>query len=455
MTWRFSNRNQGVPRDFFDGGSATDPRTKWTMRRDSDANRAETLLAMGEPFWTTDDDAEVLGLKLWVGDGVTLGGIAVAGGADDKKVKVSSADTTAEFLETKLVAGSNLTITKGNTGANEILTLAASAPGVDITGTDNRVVRMHGTDDIQDSGVTLDDDDDLSGVNSISGSLDATSYSTWADVTAYVVDDKRVSIDGQLGKYNCILNHTSDIDRDSPGIGYDWQTYWVALDEVLEIRGPVQALDGMSFNNKQLRGVSGMRWEHHDGAGGYIHMTCPEVTETQVWTLPALLPDQAGVCLMAVGLAGSQVELDWSLPILVDIFAVGTSGQYLITNDAEDNYEWVDRPYDLRAWIPGSPTDAQVVDNFVAARPITFAAAFAGSYAKATTASTGDVSFTVKKNGSNVGTIRFNASATGTFTLAGGMTLAAGDVVSIVAPATADATLADIYWTLIATLPAA
>ena len=39
-------------------------------------------------------------------------------GGEDKKVQVSSTDTTTNYLENKLADGSNVTITKVNPGAN-------------------------------------------------------------------------------------------------------------------------------------------------------------------------------------------------------------------------------------------------------------------------------------------------------------------------------------------------
>ena len=57
-------------------------------------------------------------------------------GADTKKVMVSSADTTENYLESKLSAGSNVTITKLYAGGNEQLQLASTgggaASGVDV-----------------------------------------------------------------------------------------------------------------------------------------------------------------------------------------------------------------------------------------------------------------------------------------------------------------------------------
>jgi hypothetical protein len=103
-------------------------------------------------------------------------------------------------------------------------------------------------------------------------------------------------------------------------------------------------------------------------------------------------------------------------------------------------------PFDVHAFYPGEPTDAAIILRVPVARAVSFPANFSGSYAKASAASTGTVAVDVKKNGSSIGTITFTTSATGTFASSGGsaQSLAAGDVIELVAPATADATLADI-----------
>lgn len=57
----------------------------------------------------------------------TRGPAQDAGGADsDEKVKVSSNDTTPGYLNGKLVAGANVTLTEGADGADEILTISAT-----------------------------------------------------------------------------------------------------------------------------------------------------------------------------------------------------------------------------------------------------------------------------------------------------------------------------------------
>lgn len=106
--------------------------------------------------------------------------------------------------------------------------------------------------------------------------------------------------------------------------------------------------------------------------------------------------------------------------------------------------------YDVAAMKAGKPSASEVVLRFVAVRPFTFLAAFAGSKAAAGTAATASTTFVVKKNGAAAfGTFNFAISATtATFTLASATAFAIGDVLTIEAPASPDATLADIAITL-------
>lgn len=85
-------------------------------------------------------------------------------------------------------------------------------------------------------------------------------------------------------------------------------------------------------------------------------------------------------------------------------------------------------------------------------RPVTMAANFTGSGAKAKTAATAQTIFSVKKNGAEVGTITFEASGTtGILATTGGtdVSFAAGDVLEVVGPGTADTTLANVTITLV------
>lgn len=106
----------------------------------------------------------------------------------------------------------------------------------------------------------------------------------------------------------------------------------------------------------------------------------------------------------------------------------------------------------------GAPAGSQRVYRTSVAQPLTFAADFGGSQGHADTAATASADFQVLKNGTLVGTIHFAAgSATPTFSTNVGsgpvvVTFAAGDILTIVAPASADATLADVNVTLKAAL---
>lgn len=74
--------------------------------------------------------------------GTTL--IDLANAATDEKAKVSSNDTTPGFLNGKLVAGTNVTLTENNNGGNETLTISAAGGG-GLTGTNYVYVAADGT----------------------------------------------------------------------------------------------------------------------------------------------------------------------------------------------------------------------------------------------------------------------------------------------------------------------
>lgn len=83
----------------------------------------------------------------------------------------------------------------------------------------------------------------------------------------------------------------------------------------------------------------------------------------------------------------------------------------------------------------------------------TLPASLTGSQIKAQTAATASSTYTIKKNGSSIGTLGWAASGTvPTITFASQVSLAVGDVVEIDEPSTPDATLADISASLLATI---
>lgn len=117
-----------------------------------------------------------------------------------------------------------------------------------------------------------------------------------------------------------------------------------------------------------------------------------------------------------------------------------------------DGSAWIreTQPVDMGTFIAGTPAGSETVLRYVFTRATTFADELAGSHGSAGVAATAVTTFSVKKNGSDVGTVAFGVGGSiATFTTTGTtVSFASGDVLSIVAPATPDATLADISITL-------
>lgn len=109
-------------------------------------------------------------------------------------------------------------------------------------------------------------------------------------------------------------------------------------------------------------------------------------------------------------------------------------------------------PYDPAFLFTGAPSNSQTL-RMVASRAFDSAASFAGTVCSAGTAATAQSDFLVKKNGSTVATLRFAASGTTCSIVTPSTTaFAAGDVLTIVAPSSADATLADVAISILGTL---
>jgi hypothetical protein len=106
--------------------------------------------------------------------------------------------------------------------------------------------------------------------------------------------------------------------------------------------------------------------------------------------------------------------------------------------------------YDIQGGAAGVPTASQLILSHVAVRTITWNANFASSRGYASAAATDQATFTIAVNGTGIGTMTFAAGAqTASFTLTGSTVIAPGQVLDVIAPATADATLANVTLTLL------
>lgn len=105
--------------------------------------------------------------------------------------------------------------------------------------------------------------------------------------------------------------------------------------------------------------------------------------------------------------------------------------------------------YDVSFYLQGLMLDGESLFQLVLSQPVVFQNSTDRTYyAKAGTAATATTVLTLKKNGTQFGTITWASSGTdGTFSIPGDTSFVAGDLFTIVAPGTADATLANVALT--------
>lgn len=111
-------------------------------------------------------------------------------------------------------------------------------------------------------------------------------------------------------------------------------------------------------------------------------------------------------------------------------------------------------PYDIALSAPGLLTASQRILRYNVVRAITLPINLTGSLATADVAATASSTFTIKKNGTSIGTVTFAAGASvGTFTFAAAVSFVATDIITIDAPGSADATLSGVAFTFAGTRP--
>ncbi|WP_316150420.1 hypothetical protein [Cupriavidus sp. BIC8F] len=148
-------------------------------------------------------------------------------------------------------------------------------------------------------------------------------------------------------------------------------------------------------------------------------------------------------------------------------FPAGSITLYQITTNATSVTNYLDRrqyapvalvpaagtnPYDMPMFFPGTMTNSQILARIIFTRSVNFPISLTGSQFSAGNAATGSTTVTLNKNGSSIGTLLWAAAATvPTVTFSSAVTFAAGDILTIVAPSTADASLANVSLTFNAT----
>lgn len=131
---------------------------------------------------------------------------------------------------------------------------------------------------------------------------------------------------------------------------------------------------------------------------------------------------------------------------------VGNAGRSLRANVTEDGVLWDRDPYDIRTAFVGTPTSSQVLDTIVFVREVVIPADMAGSAGAIGTNPTAAFDIDVLDDGVSIGTISISTGGSFSFSTNSGVaqTVAAGSIVTFVAPATADATAANMAVTIAA-----
>lgn len=193
------------------------------------------------------------------------------------------------------------------------------------------------------------------------------------------------------------------------------------------------ALDALVVNSTIADDISGIRCRAFRP-----HLTLEDVstdaTDFQVWADGGKLSILSGDASSPGKLATREMEIDPAAGI-IDL------GGNRLTNFLA--------PVQVGTFVEGKPESSEVILRYVAAKAFTLPQALTASVFKAATAATAQTVFSIKKNGGEVATATVAATATtATFAAASQTSFAIGDVLTIVAPASADATLADFAITL-------
>jgi len=103
----------------------------------------------------------------------------------------------------------------------------------------------------------------------------------------------------------------------------------------------------------------------------------------------------------------------------------------------------------LGVWASGVPGNLEVVGKFIFTQAFTLPVSLTGSFAEVLVAPASAATWTIRKNGSSIGTVNFAMSATtATFTFSSEVSFAAGDDLIIESQTTADANMAGLSLSL-------
>lgn len=133
----------------------------------------------------------------------------------------------------------------------------------------------------------------------------------------------------------------------------------------------------------------------------------------------------------------------------VDFVPAPTNSQVLTYNSTTSKWEPISLAFDANMFFPGSYSSNQILARILIPKNMKLLSGLSGSFSSSTVAATSTTAISILKNASSIGSIEFAAGGTtGSFTFASDVTFAPGDILSIVAPSSPDATLSNVSLTL-------
>lgn len=199
-------------------------------------------------------------------------------------------------------------------------------------------------------------------------------------------------------------------------------------------------------NHGFLKKLDGNALHFMDGSGAW---STPAGSGT-VTSVGVIVPSPLSASGSPVTTSGS-ITVTWGSG-QIPVANLG-SGSASSTKVLQGDGTWVDRPYIVGAYVPGAQTNSQVFVRHVPSVAVTVPSGCTNSTLTLETAATASTTYTVKKNGSSVGTAVVGISGTSaTFTCSGSFSFnGSSDVLTVSGPASADATAAGFTLSLYGT----
>ena len=268
----------------------------------------------------------------------------------------------------------------------------------------------------------------------------------------------KVAIDG----FGRVTDNVAVVAADITGLGilpYDDTLAAIAALPVGST-GVVIEVGDDAFVERDLQGT----------AGRIVITNADGVSGDPTWDLAAVAQGAVGTSFVKVAIDGFGRVTDNVAVVAADITTL-VDGTYLnVTGDSltagdltlfqdptsamhatTKQYVDVARVKSTSATLLGVPGASAKVLLHITSQAFTIPATPTGTpcYGYADIAATAITDFDIQKNGVSVGTMSFAATAnTATFTFASPVSMVAGDRLAVIAPATPDATLADVYLTI-------